>query len=331
MPATPRRTLDLAALLDGKAFSEEDLAHNRRGVLSPAQDDWRLAHPKFVDDDGEDGAIEALVGRVMIEGRYTAGRMGETTFPQLVHHGRRFSLAPAMKRYLVRDAPYRAYAAYGWIWSIEPVLEDELGVEAAATYRTPPKSTTSAEVARALAEALSTELSFSQEDVAANEGGRFSAAQRAAGRWKLLSAVSRLVFSTAALGGLVALLVAGAPFPLFATFLGALFLALFWAASAWSIVDAVARLVHPKPLAAIARLDNDPTNRDNIVLRTPDRPMKIKRAAIAIAEAPFSALRAWRFEVFFLPWTQTVVSVRPIAPTADTEGRGAADDDDSED
>jgi hypothetical protein len=57
-----------------------------------------------------------------------------------------------------------------------------------------------------------------------------------------------------------------------------------------------------------------PTNRDNIVLRTEARPIKIKRAAVAIDEAPPSALSGWRFEVFFLPWTKSIVSVRPIPP-----------------
>jgi hypothetical protein len=333
MRADPRRKLDFATILDAKAFSEEDLACNRRGILSPRQDAWRLAHPKFVDDDGGDGTVEAFVGRVMIEGRYFAGRMGETVFAQLVEHGRRFSLPPGLERHLVRDAPYRAYAAYGWIWSIEPILEEELGAATSAvpTYRTTPEAPTPAGVARALAEALSIELSFTQEDVAANESGRFSPAQRAVGRRKLLSAVSRLVFSTVALLGFFALLRAGAPFPVFATLVGVLFLVTFWATSAWSIVDALARLLHPKPLAALARLDNDPTNRDNIVLRTKERPMKIKRAAIAIAEAPFSALRAWRFEVFFLPWTGSVVSVRPIPPSPSGGGRGAAEGDEDED
>jgi hypothetical protein len=316
MQARSSPKLDLATIFATKAFSEDDLAHNRRGVLSPAQDEWRVAHPGFVDDDGEDGAIETLVGRVTIEGRYVAGRMGETTFAALVQPGRRLSLRPGIERSLVRGAPYRAYAAYGWIWSIEPIAEDELraATSAVVTYRSAADAAGAEGIARALEDALSIELSFSEGDVAANRSGRFSAAQRSSGLKKLFFASLRLLVSSAALVGLFAVLGAGAPFPVLATVFGVVSLVAFWVNGAWSLVDALARVVPPRPLCVPARLDNDPTNPDNVVLRSDVRPLKIKRAAIAIAEAPFSELRAWRFEVFFLPWTGSVVSVRPIAP-----------------
>src|SRR6202044_528924 len=82
--------------------------------------------PKFMDEEGEDGSIQTLVGRIVVEGRYVAARMGETTFAKLVRRGRRLSLPPGIEKSLPRDAPYRAYAAYGWIWSIEPITEGEL-------------------------------------------------------------------------------------------------------------------------------------------------------------------------------------------------------------
>ncbi len=318
MTSRPTPSLDLAALLAAKVFNEDDLAHNRRGVLSPRQDAWRAAHPRFMDgDDGSDGAVEVLVGRVTIEGQYIAGSMGDTTFAELALPGRRLSLHPALERNLVRGAPYRAHAAYGWIWSIEPITEAELnaGASGIATYRSSgePLLGTFA-VAQALEEALSLELSFTADDVEANRNGRFSPAQRSVGRKKLVSATLGLVIATVALGGLGALVAAGAPFPVFATLSGAAALCGFWATSAWSLVDALGRLVKPRPLSAIARLDTDPTNRDNLVLESEGRPLKIKRAAIAIAEAPFSALRAWRFEVHFVPWTRSVLAVRPLAP-----------------
>jgi hypothetical protein len=310
--------LDLAAILATKAFDEEDLAHNRRGVLSPAQEAWRAEHPVFMDEDGEhDGAVETLVGRVAIEGRYVAGGMGETSFAKLVLHGRRLSLRQGLKRSLVRDAPYRAYAAYGWIWSIEPISEDELraATSAVATYRSSEHPTGEDHIARELQAALSRELSFEEGDLVANMGGGFSPAQRATGLKKLLSATFGLVISSAALLGLVSVLDTGTPFPVFATFFAIVGLGGGWIMSARSLADALARLIHPKPLCVVARLDNDPTNRENVVLASDDRRRKIKRAAVAIAGAPFSVLRAWRFEVYVLPWTGSVVSVRPVPPT----------------
>jgi hypothetical protein len=77
MDASPLPQLDLAALLAARSFTADDLAHNRRGSLSPAQEAWRAANPKFMDDDKEANAVETLVGRVAIEGKYLAGRMGE--------------------------------------------------------------------------------------------------------------------------------------------------------------------------------------------------------------------------------------------------------------
>jgi len=320
--ARPNPTLDLAALLAAEAFDEEDLTHNRRGALSSRQEAWRAAHPRFMDDEeGGDGAVEALVGRVAIEGRYAAGHMGQTTFAKLALPGRRLSLYPALARRLVRDAPYRAYAAYGWIWSIEPITEDELHAATSAipTYRSSSQHADTASIARALEEALSTELSFSPADLAANTRGRFSPAQRALGRKKLVFATARLLISSAALWGFAAVLDSGAPFPVLATFAALAGLAVFWITSVRSVVGALARLVHPRPLCAIARLDSDPTNRDNLVLENEGRPWKVKRAALTIPEAPFATLRAWRFEVHFVPWTRSVVAVRPVAPS-DSEG-----------
>lgn len=318
MADRPSPLLNLTAVLATKVFDEEDLAHNRRGVLSPKQDAWRVANPRFMDDDdGGDGAIETLIGRVAIVGRYVAGNMGQTTFAQLALAERSFSLRPALARSLVRDAPYRAYAAYGWIWSIEPITEDELRAEKVgiATYRASDVAADTSAIARTLQEALSTALSFSPADVEANRGGHFSPAQRSLGRKKLFFATLRLVISSVALCGLVALLNAGAPFPIFATFSGVVALLVGWMAGAWSLVDALARLVHPKPLCSVARLDKDPTNRDNLVLEMEGRrSLKIKRAALTLAEAPFSELRGWRFEVHFLPWTRSVVAVRPVPP-----------------
>jgi hypothetical protein len=319
MTPRPSPKLDPAALLATKWFDDDDLAHNRRGVLSPKQEAWRAANPRFVDEDDEHGgAIETLVGRVAIIGRHVAGHMGETTFAELALRDRRLSLHPTLRRNLVRDAPYRAYAAYGWIWSIEPITEEELHAATAgiATYRSADEPTGTAAIARALEEALSTELSFSEADIDANTSGRFSPGQRSLGRKKLFFAMLRLVLTSGALWGLIALLDAGAPFPLFATFLGIVALLAACAGAAWSIVDALARLVPSKPLRTVAQLDKDPTSRDNLVLESEGRrPLKIKRAAITIAEAPFSELRAWRFEVHFLPWTRSVVAVRPLPPS----------------
>jgi hypothetical protein len=278
MTAGPGPELDLAALLAAKVFDEDDLAHNRRGVLSPKQEAWREANPRFMDDDDEhDGAMEVLLGRVAIEGRYVAGGMGQTTFAKLVLPGRSLSLRPALQKRLVRDAPYRAYAADGWIWSIEPITEDELRANASgiATYRSSGGSADTTAVARALEEALSAALSFSQADVVANAGGRFSTAQRSVGRKKLFFAAARAAVSCGALWGLVALLDAGAPFPILAAFFGIVALLASCAASAWSLVDALARLVQPKPLCTLARLERDPTNRDNLVLESEGRPLKI--------------------------------------------------------
>src|SRR5258706_5674583 len=203
--------IDLAALLATKVFDETDLAHNRRGVLSPAQEAWRAAHPVFMDEEDEqESVVEQLVGRIAIEGRYVAGSMGQTTFANLVSSGRRFSLRPGLKRALARDAPYRAYAAYGWIWSIEPITEDELrATSEVVTYRTSAAPTGDEQIARELQSALSTELSFAEPDVAANAGGRFSPAQRAMGLKKIFSASMGLIVMSAALIGLISLLNGG--------------------------------------------------------------------------------------------------------------------------
>jgi hypothetical protein len=318
MTPPPSPKLDLATLLATKAFDEEDIAHNRRGVMSPNQCAWRETYPGFMDeDDGDDAPVEALVGRVAIEGRHVLGEMGQTTFAKLVHAGRRFSLRPALKKKLLRDAPYRAYVAHGWVWSIEPITEEELraATTATGTYRTSDDATIDTRIERDLHAALSLELGFDEADVDANSSGRFSPGQRAVGRKKLLGAVLGLVIATAACVGIVLVLATARVIPLFATVLGLAALVLGWLASVRAVADALARVVHAKPLRFVARLENDPANRDNVVLRIDDGPLRIKRAAFSIPSAPLSVLRSWRFEVYLVPWTRSIVAVRPVPPS----------------
>jgi hypothetical protein len=313
----PIPTLDFAAIFATKAFDEDDLAHNRRGVLSAKQLAWCEANPRFVDRDDGDETLETIVGRVAIEGRYVAGRMGETIFPKLVLREREFSMQPALRSALVRDAPFRAYAAHGWIWSIEPIAEDDLKATPTGVgpYRSPAARTDNAAIARALSEALSTELQFSDGDLEANRGGEFSPAQRAKGRRMLLAAIARVVIAATMLFGVLWMLIVGAPFPVLLTIVVLGVLAASLISSVGLVVDALARVIGDHPFRAIARLDADPMNADNLVFESKARPLKIKRGAIAISEAPASVLRKWRFEVHFLPWTRNVITIRPIPPS----------------
>ena len=315
-----RATLDLRALLETKAFDEEDLAQNRRGTLSEKQRAWCKENPRFVDldDDDDDDAVMPIVGRVAVEGRHAIGRMGETTFPQLVADGGEtsYSLPPGLKRALVRDAPYRAYAAHGWIWSIEPLAEHELGapVVSAGPYRTAEPKSDDAAIARALRKALAKELSFDRADLKANRAGRLSAAQRARGRRLLLSATARLLIACIMIIGLLWMLASGAPFPVLGTILGVggLTAALVTCAMSWA--DACRRALAKETRRAVARLDKDPTSSEHFVLESDARPLKIRRAALAVHEAPSSAFLGWRFEVHYVPQTREVITVRPLRP-----------------
>jgi hypothetical protein len=310
-------TLDFAAILATEAFDEDDLAHNRRGVLSAKQLAWCKANPRFVDLDDGDDTLETIAGRIAIEGRYVAGRMGETIFPKLALRDRKFSMLPALRPGLVRDAPFRAYAAHGWIWSIEPITEDELKATSAGAgpYRSPAARSDDAAIARALSEALSADLKFTDADVEANREGEFSSGQRAKGRRMLLAAMARVVIASAMFFGVLALLIAGAPFPVLLTLVVLGVLAASLISAIWLVVDALARVVGRNPFRAIARLDADPMNADNLIFESKARPLKIKRGALAIAEAPPSVLRKWRFEVHFLPWTRNIMTIRPMPPS----------------
>lgn len=312
-------TLDLAALLATKTFDEDDLAHTRRGALSARQIAWCKENPRFVDVEDGDTTVEPVMGRVVTEGRHAVDITGQTIFAQLVvPGGDTFSLRPGLKRALVRDAPYRAYAAHGWIWSIEPIAESELGPAATGDgpYRTASLPVDDTVIARALQDALATELAFSRADVKANRAGRFSKAQRAKGRRMLLSASARLVIACIAIVGLVWLLVDGAPFPVMGTIVGLGALAAALLGSIGSFMDAVAFVFADEPARAIARLEENPNNKEQFILESEARPLKLRRAALTIEEAASSTFRGWRYEVYFVPRSRNIVTVRPLRPRA---------------